>query len=111
MKRLKFLRQQHKISRDELALKLGVSYSTLAAFEQGIREPSIKTLIQLSNMFECSIDYLVGNDHQFKDIISTKEVKKENSIEGTIEDFIKDLKNQIREEVKKEVVSQVKGKQ
>jgi len=110
MKRLKYLRQQNKISRDELAVTLGVSYSTIAAFEQGLRDPSVKTLIELSNMFECSIDYLVGNDHEFKDIVSTNEVKKENRIEGTIEDFIKDLKSQIKEEVKKEVSLQTKSK-
>jgi len=110
MKRLKYMRKQYKMSRDELALKLGVSYSTVAAFEQCVRDPSVETLIKLANMFECSIDYLVGNDYQFKDVISTKEVKKENSIEDTIESFVKDLKKQIREEVKKEVSLQVKGK-
>jgi transcriptional regulator with XRE-family HTH domain len=50
------------MDRKELSQKLGISESTLAAYEQGVREPNIERLIEISNIFCVSIDHLVGND-------------------------------------------------
>lgn len=58
--RLKQLREKNKLTREELADKLGVSYSTIAKYESNTREPDIETLIELSYLFDVSIDWIVG---------------------------------------------------
>jgi transcriptional regulator with XRE-family HTH domain len=60
--RLKSLRQLYGYSREELADRLGISVFTLRSWEQGKREPSLSMIIKISNIFNCSIDHLVGND-------------------------------------------------
>ena len=43
-----------------LAKCLGVSVSTVCRYLQGNREPSFKNLVGLANLFNCSVDYLLG---------------------------------------------------
>ena len=52
------------LDRTQLADKIGVSVKTLAAYEQGVHEPKIETMITLSKILNKSIDYLVGNDRE-----------------------------------------------
>jgi DNA-binding XRE family transcriptional regulator len=42
------------------AEKLGLSQQTISKYENGILEPNILTLVKLSDLFHCSIDYLLG---------------------------------------------------
>ncbi|PKR79212.1 XRE family transcriptional regulator [Halalkalibacillus sediminis] len=58
--RLRKLREREKFSREQLANKLGVSYSTIAKYESGAREPDFNTLEKLAILFDVSIDYLLG---------------------------------------------------
>lgn len=103
MERLKDLRKINKMDRNELADKLGVSFSTIAAYEQGIREPSIENMIKLSHIFDCSIDYLIGND-----ILSCpKQTKEDLSLDDIVTNFIKDIKKQIRNEIRAEIKFQL----
>ena len=44
----------------ELAKKIGKGTSTLQKYELGLLEPSIETLTKLSDIFDVSIDYLLG---------------------------------------------------
>jgi len=48
------------MSQLELAEKLGVSQQTVSKYEKGTREPDNATLVRLSEIFNCSIDYLLG---------------------------------------------------
>lgn len=91
------------MDRDELALKLDVSFGTIAAYEQGIREPSIENMIKLSKMFDCTVDYLIGNDRKEVPIIETK-----LSIDEMVLKFTKDLKEQLKEEIRREIRNEVK---
>lgn len=59
-KRIKDLREDHDMTQDELADKLGVSKRTLVRYESGKSEPTISSLIILSSLFDVSIDYIVG---------------------------------------------------
>ncbi|RFA37068.1 hypothetical protein CAI16_03070 [Virgibacillus dokdonensis] len=62
--RLSNLRKMHKLSREELAKKLGVSYSTVAKYESGTREPDFNTLDNISLLFDVTTDYLLGRSDQ-----------------------------------------------
>jgi repressor LexA len=55
------LREQRNISRKELAQALGIPYTTLRNYETEQREPGHKLLIEIAQMFNVSIDFLVGN--------------------------------------------------
>ena len=41
-------------------MKLNVSQKTISAYENGKSEPSIATLKQLADIFDTSVDYLIG---------------------------------------------------
>jgi len=64
MLRLKECRKSMGLDRIQLADMIGVSVKTLAAYEQGVHEPKIETMITLSKILNKSIDYLVGNDRE-----------------------------------------------
>ena len=59
MNRLKQLRKQRKISQLKLALDLSTTQNTISRYETGEREADYKTLIQIANYFDVSIDYLL----------------------------------------------------
>ncbi|MDF2534114.1 MAG: hypothetical protein K0R18_271 [Bacillales bacterium] len=58
--RLKLLRKQTRLTQKEMANKLNIQRVTYSHYETGRSQPSIDTLIILSSIFSCSIDYLVG---------------------------------------------------
>lgn len=60
--RLRFLRNRQKWTQEDLSKKLNVAVSTVSGYEGGSRRPDIETLIRLAELFEVSIDYLVGRD-------------------------------------------------
>ena len=57
--RLRELRTKSGLTQNEIANKLGVSGQTILNWENGIYEPKINQLIQLADLFNVSIDYLV----------------------------------------------------
>lgn len=57
---LRYLRTEKKIGQIELAHKLGVSKGIISMWENGLREPTMSSLIALAQFFGVSIDYLVG---------------------------------------------------
>ena len=59
--RLKELRIECGLSRQQLAEQLNVSVRLLSYWENGQRECGFDTLIALSRVLNCSIDYLLGN--------------------------------------------------
>ncbi len=59
--RIKQLRQKEKYTQAELAIKVGVTKSTIAAYENDTRTPSYEVLIKLAESFKVSLDYLVLN--------------------------------------------------
>ncbi len=71
MNRIKQLREEFNFSQNDLALRLGGSPSSVAMYEKGDRKPSMEVLIKLSEIFDCSIDYLLGKS----DIRNPEEIK------------------------------------
>ncbi len=57
---LKILRKSKNIGQVALAEKIGVSKGIISLWENGLREPSMTSLIALAKFFDVSIDYLVG---------------------------------------------------
>lgn len=61
MNKLRLLRNQKGLSQQKLANLLHVSQQSVYKYENGLAEPDIRTLRQLSELFDVSIDYLVEN--------------------------------------------------
>ena len=57
--RIAALRKAAGWSQAELAGRLKISPSAVGMYEQGRREPALQTLMELSELFGVSIDYLV----------------------------------------------------
>lgn len=57
---LKQLRLYSSLMQKEIASRLGVSVRTFQGWESGRTEPNIEKLIQIADLFDVSIDYLVG---------------------------------------------------
>lgn len=60
--RLKNIRKERGKTQKELAKYLGISERGYQNYELGQREPSLKVLIQLSDYFEVTTDYLLGRE-------------------------------------------------
>lgn len=58
--RIKCLRRQHDITQSELAKLLGITRSSVNAWEMGISAPSTQYVVELAQRFGVSTDYLLG---------------------------------------------------
>ncbi len=54
-------RKKLGLSQEELATRLKVSQKSISKYECGTRRPSYETLLEMSKLFNVSIDYLLGN--------------------------------------------------
>lgn len=57
---LKEERVKANLKQAELGEKIGLSLQAISGYEQGTREPKIEVLIKLADVFDLSIDQLVG---------------------------------------------------
>lgn len=82
-KRLKELRIKSGLTQKELGDIIHVSKATICFYEKEVRTPTLENLIDLSDYFEVTIDYLLGRDVLVKDkehkkniFISEEELKR-----------------------------------
>ena len=54
-----YLRTRAGMTQRQLARELHVGLSAIGMYEQGRRTPSVEILIQMSNLFGVSLDYLI----------------------------------------------------
>lgn len=58
--RIKLLRDQRGMTQTELAKRLGITRSSVNAWEMGISVPSTQCIVELARLFKVSTDYLLG---------------------------------------------------
>jgi len=58
--RLRFARGRKGWSQNLVCQKLGISNSGLSGYERDYREPDAETLKKLADIYEVSVDYLLG---------------------------------------------------
>ena len=68
MLKLKYLRESKNLLQKDIAKKLNCSTVCIGSWEKGRTQPSINDLINLANIFECSVDYLIGREDDFGNI-------------------------------------------
>lgn len=64
--RLKELRLEKRLRQDQLAALVGLEKSSISMYENDMRQPSYETLVRFADVFNVSVDYLLGrrNDRQ-----------------------------------------------
>lgn len=62
MKMLRELRKMRGLSLKELGTIIGVAESTMSQYETGKRQPDLETLLQLSEYFDVSVDYILRGE-------------------------------------------------
>lgn len=60
--RKKSLRENQNKTQSELAKQLGITRSSVNAWEMGISVPSTQYVVELAHIFKVSTDYLLGVD-------------------------------------------------
>ena len=62
---LKSIRRQRNLNQQKVAMDLNISREALSYYENGKREPSLGLLVQMSDYFNVSINYLITGE-EFK---------------------------------------------
>ena len=79
--KIKKLREQQKISQEELALKIFVSRQTISNWETNKSCPDVKSLITLSDIFNVSLDNFIKDDiKEMREVVEKATIKKFNVI-------------------------------
>lgn len=71
--RIKELRKNKGYTQKELASLLGIGQTTIANYEQGTRVPDTEKLNKMADLFEITLDYLLGRSEEIS--ASNKEFK------------------------------------
>ena len=61
----KDLRVENNYNQNDVAEKIGVTRSTISDWETKRSEPNVLQLTKVADLFNCSIDYLVGREDDF----------------------------------------------
>lgn len=68
--KIKELREEKKLSQTKLAEIIQTSQRNIGRWENEENEPSFSQLVKLADFFECSIDYLVGREDDYGNVIA-----------------------------------------
>lgn len=90
--RLKDLRDRLGYTQSDLAKKLSVTRASVNAWEMGISAPSTSWLVELSNLFHVTTDYLLGLDDCITIRTNNLSDRAVTAILNTVEAFYENCK-------------------
>ena len=99
--RLKLLRKEKKFSQETLGEKIGVARTSVANYETDRNYPTSEVLEKLSDVFNVSIDYLLGKSN-IRNIAEEFEFAYHKDTEGLSDEDIKEALR-IYKEIKKNI--------
>ena len=70
---LKKIRIKRNMTQHDVAAHLGYTDSVYCRYEQGTRQPSIECLIKMADLFDVTLDYLLGRTNTEELKLSAKE--------------------------------------
>mgnify|MGYP000345827083 FL=1 len=62
--KLRNTRENRELSQTEMAQKLGIAVTTYRNYENTTREPNYEILVNIANLLDVSVDYLLGNENK-----------------------------------------------
>lgn len=72
---IKYLRKEKGWTQQDLADELGVKRPQIGSYEEGRADPRIQTLVKLSDLFNVSVDDLLGKDLSSPMVVTKKPTK------------------------------------
>ena len=94
MVRLKELRQQNGYTQKELSKLVNYSQNLISTWESGSHESNNKALVSLANIFNVSVDYLIGDENNIpKEINNSLYIKLTKHLSPNQQSYIKDNVN------------------
>jgi len=75
---LKFLRKKVSLTQEQMAQEIGIKRSLLGAYEEGRADPRISNLLKFSEIFDLSVDQLIGIDLTTENGVG---IKSDNSVQ------------------------------
>lgn len=79
---LKKLREVKKLTQKNLSEMLGVGISTVSGWESGYRHPDVEILVKIADLFDVSVDSLLGRtDFSVKVDIESERIKYLSDVE------------------------------
>ena len=69
--RLLELRKQKGLTQEQLAEKLNVTNQSVSKWEKDINAPDIALLVELADLFDTSVDYLLGRKESEPLVVTT----------------------------------------
>lgn len=97
-KRIKELREENRLSQEELGKKIGLSSNTISTYERGYRQPTLDNLKKIAIILDVTTDYLLG---------LTDKKNKLNTLEE--EEYVLNLFRQLPEQIQSEIKGQMRG--
>lgn len=91
--RLKELRKSKHLSQNEAAKRLGVTRSTISAYERNIKTPSAGVLVEMARLYNSSLDYMMGFENRTNLYL--------DDLTASQQQTILDIVNRLREEFQK----------
>ena len=90
-KRLKELRKAKGLNQQDLGDLVNVTKVSICCYEKGTRTPNLETFQDLTNVFNVSADYLLGNDIKANVVKEGEEIYAIN-IPREMADFFNELR-------------------
>lgn len=113
-KRLKWLREQKRLSQKEVAAEIGMSLNGYQKIEMNERNPKLEVLIGLSKLYNETTDFLLGLDDSCsflnEIVIEMNELKEEFNLNRSKAELKNYKLQQIKDFVKKETDTKSKEK-
>ncbi len=76
-KRFTELRKDKKMTQEEVAEKLGVSPQAVSKWENDISYPDVTLLLEIAQMFETTVDYMLGKEKEAETKLVPEEKRKD----------------------------------
>lgn len=85
---IKALRKQHSFTQEQLAEALGVTVGAVYKWESGQSVPEVKLIMELADLFEISVDTLLGYERQNENIANRIERIKHYVLEKDFDEAV-----------------------
>lgn len=104
MLKIKELRKEKNISQKELSEKIGIDNSQLSKIEKGKMMPTLHQLMEISSIFNVSLDWLIGREELKEPINQDPSAANNDKYITLLEAQVKDKEAIIKEKEEKEAM-------
>lgn len=90
------LRKEHSMTQEQLAEALGVTFASVSKWERGVATPELNLIAEMADLFEVSIDALIGYKFRNNDRQSVIARLKQYSHERNNDDVYTDIEKALQ---------------